>query len=559
MSMKIRIDLIVSLIRRVFPLLLIGGALMYWLAVNYDAQRLCDEVSQVSQWLAFCTHGCVALGVVAVVLIVSGRSVRQLPDIIAWCVVAMGVIESVVAFRQLYGYGFSNNVLYKETGSFYNPGPLGGYLAVCIPAALALWRTVANKWMRHIALGALLMMLMVEPSTMSRSGWIAAVVGTLYVIIFTSDIRGFVEKVGRKRMAIALVGAAMVVAGASFAIWHIKSNSAFGRLLLWKISCLAIAKSPIDGYDSFQEAYGQAQEEYFASGGSDWEKHVAGSPDYAFNEYLHYAIEWGVPAMVAIIALIVVALVVGHRHKRYALCGAMLSMSVFAFSSYPMHIPCFVVVAVLLIMGCMVVEIDARQKRSVAGRIMTFIGLIAAGGYLWIEHSVYEGRQEKMKSWDKTKWFYTSKRYKLAVEQYERIAEDMDWNGRFLFEYGHSLSKEERYEESNEILGKAMKYSSDAMILNIIGKNYQEMGRYEEAEKCFRRSICRLPERVYPHYLLFLLYSEKDFYDEEKRQEEVSVIFDHTWKVESDATREIREKVAERLEEDESKGRVVVY
>jgi len=534
---------VIDYIKSYLPIMLVGGVMIYWMSVNYNAQSYGDDVSQVSQWLAFCTHGSVALGVIAVVMIVSRESMRQLPNIIAWSIVAMGVIESIVAFKQLYGYGFSNNALYKETGSFYNPGPLGGYLAVCIPAALALWRMADIKWAGRIAMGALIVMLMVEPSTMSRSGWIAAASGSLYVYICTSDIRDKVMRIGKQRLVIFSVVGLIAAVGLAYGIWQIKSNSAFGRLFLWKISCKAIAESPIEGYENFAEAYGKAQEEYFASGGSEWEKLVAGSPDYAFNEYLNYAIEWGLPAMVAVIALIVVVLTVGHRHRRHALCGAILSMSVFAFSSYPMHIPSFVVMAILLIMGCLVVEIKSRKVLSVMGRCMTFIVLIAAGIFLWMQQSVYQERQANMRSWDKIKWFYTSKRYKHAAEQYEKIAKDMEWNGRFMFEYGHSLSNAERYEESNEVLVKAMKHSSDPMILNIIGKNYQGMGRYEEAERCFRRSICRLPERVYPHYLLFLLYSEDDYYDNERRMEESDLITNHTWKVESDATREIREKV----------------
>ena len=66
---------------------------------------------------------------------------------------------------------------------------------------------------------------------------------------------------------------------------------------MWKISCLAIAESPVVGHgaDGFVSAYGRAQEEYFANGEySETEELVAGSPEYAFNEYLQIAVEFGV-------------------------------------------------------------------------------------------------------------------------------------------------------------------------------------------------------------------------------------------------------------------------
>lgn len=523
------------------PLLLMGCVVLYWLSLNFYAQRLCDEVSQVSQWRLFCGRGAVALVVLAIASVVSRKCAQSVPTVMSWSIVIMGVMESVVAFKQLYGYGFSNNALYRETGTFYNPGPLGGYIAVCIPVALALWRMTSNRWLSNVALGALVVMITIEPSTMSRSGWIAALAGSIYVLLFTEDIINRLQAIGKRRLLIMTLGLVVISLLSAYAVWHIKSNSAYGRLFLWKISCMAIAKSPMIGHETFAKAYGDAQESYFDSGGSEWERLVAGSPDYAFNEFLHYAVVWGVPAMLAIVALIVTAIVVGHKRRRYWLCGAVISLCVFACSSYPMHIPAIVATGCAAMLGCLYAEGRLRYVLSVV--------MISCGVFLWMQQATFEKRQDAMQRWDKTKWYYTSKRYRLAVQQYERVAEDMEWNGRYMFEYGHSLHNDERHEESNEVLAKAMLHSSDPMILNIIGKNYQAMGRYEEAESCFRRSISRLPERVYPHYLLFLLYSEDGYFDEEKRRVEADIILDHKWKVESDATKEIREKVKERLED----------
>lgn len=130
----------------------------------------------------------------------------------------------------------------------------------------------------------------------------------------------------------------------------------------------------------------------------------------------------------------------------------------------------------------------------------------------------------------------------IAVPQYEKIYEKMRWNGRFLYEYGHSLHCNEAYVESNRIMAETIRHTCDPMVLNIIGKNYRAMGNYAEAETYFRRSTDRLPERIYPHYLLYQLYSEKDYDNEKKRKAEADIILNHKWKVESDATREIKEK-----------------
>lgn len=67
---------------------------------------------------------------------------------------------------------------------------------------------------------------------------------------------------------------------------------------MWKISSRAIAEKPFTGYGqgNFALAYGTSQEAYFAEGSySPQEELVAGSPEYAFNEYLQIALEWGYP------------------------------------------------------------------------------------------------------------------------------------------------------------------------------------------------------------------------------------------------------------------------
>ena len=53
----------------------------------------------------------------------------------------LGGIEAVWGLRQLYGYAVSNHSLYVLTGSFFNPGPYSGYLAMILPVCLHQWLT----------------------------------------------------------------------------------------------------------------------------------------------------------------------------------------------------------------------------------------------------------------------------------------------------------------------------------------------------------------------------------------------------------------------------------
>ena len=86
--------------------------------------------------------------------------------------------------------------------------------------------------------------------------------------------------------------------------------------------------------------------------------------------------------------------------------------------------------------------------------------------------------------------------------------------------------------------------SSGAMILNIIGKNYQGLGKYKEAEDWFIRSTHRLPNRIYPYYLLVKLYAEhSDVFPKVKLEQAARMVMEKEPKVELTAIREMREEV----------------
>ena len=88
-----------------------------------------------------------------------------------------------------------------------------------------------------------------------------------------------------------------------------------------------------------------------------------------------------------------------------------------------------------------------------------------------------------------------------------------------------------------------MAHSCDPMNLNIIGKNYQAIGKYEKAEEYFIRSTHRLPGRIYPYYLLAKLYAEPEYRHPEILKQAVQIVLTKEPKVQSTAIREMREEV----------------
>ena len=81
------------------------------------------------------------------------------------------------------------------------------------------------------------------------------------------------------------------------------------------------------------------------------------------------------------------------------------------------------------------------------------------------------------------------------------------------------------------------------MILNIIGKNHQEMGDYPSAEAWLLRSTHRLPGRIYPYYLLAKLYALPAYQQPDKFEKMKQLVLTKEPKVHSTAVRQMREEV----------------
>lgn len=464
---------------------------------------------------------------------------------IIWSLILLGSAQAVWGLLQIYGSASSNHSLYSLTGSFFNPGPYSGYLAMIFPLCLNEWLSLKSKkgnsqWEKlgyWLSLVGMLLILIVLPAGMSRSAWLAAFLSGAWVYGMHHDwgikLKTYWHSC-RKRLLILSSGTLIVFFLLCFAIFNLKKDSASGRLFMWKIECLAIAEKPFTGYGqgSFSSAYGAAQEAYFSKGGYQLrEELVAGSPEYSFNEYLQVAIEWGVPVLLCILILVGICFWRGVRQKRYSACGGIISLMIFSFSSYPMQLPAFIIAFVFLLMACLM-----GTARTWLLGFSVFIGAI--GICFWHTNTYNECRD-----WAFCKRLYQQGAYRAAKEEYEKLYPVLKNRGAFMFEYGYCLHKLKEYEASNDRLKQAAVGCCDPMIFNVIGKNYQQQGDYQEAERWLIRSTHLLPGRIYPYYLLAKLYAEPSFYQSDKLRQMIDIVLAKEPKVQSKAVEEMREEV----------------
>ena len=517
-----------------------------WMAVLVLLSMVCVASSgllpaeTVGQWVWFDKASFLLAGCILSALIFKSKwDFIILDSVISWVLFVLGGSEAMLGLRQLYCFATSGHSMYALTGSFFNPGPYSGYLAMILPVCLYQWLVCGRRGGRVVAGGVMLLIFCVLPAGMSRSAWLAAGVSCLCVYAWHMDWTDkfrLLWQQQKQRVVMVVVGGFCVLLLAGYLLFVLKPDSARGRLFMWKITCRAIAEKPLTGYGihNFAAAYGNAQETYFAAGDYEpWEERVAGSPEYAFNEYLQAAVELGIPLAVCLLVVVVLCLYRGVRKGRYGICGAILSLMIFSFSSYPLQLPVFIVTFGGLLVACL----SGADRWQWLGLAVS-VGII--GGFRLKNDLQVE---QACREWMNARVLYNAGAYQSAEKEYGRLYPLLRDRASFLFEYGHGLHKQQQFSKSNRILKEALQRSCDPMILNVIGKNYQQMGDCLSAEDWFIRSTHRLPGRIYPYYLLAKLYAEPSFRQPDKFEKMKWMVLTKEPKVHSTAIRQMREEI----------------
>jgi O-antigen ligase len=468
-----------------------------------------------------------------------------------------GLVEAYLGLLQLYGFEVSQHARFRLTGSFFNPGPYACYLAVVLPCAfhslLRDWDCTKVKF--HLrcmpiyfrwGVSALTCVgiVLILPASMSRTAWMAGAVacGAVVFLHFRKEIGRFFK--GRCKVVLLLIIA--LCAGAAAGMYHIKKDSADGRALIWKISLQVAVRHPFGvGIGQFPAVYGEAQSAYFeAEKGTEQEQRVAGNPEYGFNEYLQIAIEQGVVPLALFLCILGYSLYKGFKRRKTGATASLLSLLFVAVSSYP-----FSVLPFLIVMSLLLAMINDRRKPhfdqnspSISSRVALpiFVLLCGISILLWICCTVRPTYQA-YRSWGQLRWMYQSGAYEICTKAYSALEPQLSDQLDFLFEYAQSLSKTRHYNESNRILGKAARISCDPMLYNVMGKNHQAMRQYEQAEQCLLKAAHIVPNRMYPWYLLALLYEEQGDIDKAKAM--ARIVLTKEPKVQSTAIREMRERM----------------
>ncbi len=373
-------------------------------------------------------------------------------------IIVCGVVAAqlYIAYMQLFTGMSSNHALFAFTGSFENPGPLCGFVAMLLPVAIAIsmhnFDSVSNSRYVRVLLSALKYVVSfiaivggaIVLAGGSRTALVALVAGCL--ILFANRamfnrLQGWFSVNRKLGVAIIFVFVVFFVV-AAYLLFMVKADSAFGRLLLWRTSLSAMLDNPFwgVGLGKFTSCYGEVQAGVLAGmEPADMWVRVADVPQFAFNEFLHFGVEGGVVAMVLLFGIFVYtiysSLKCGTLNGR--VYGACLSaLMIFAMASYPLRVLPFVTVATVLVVAA-VSEFEKGICRYY-DRAVFGIALLVCSIMVW-KNPHYSNKE--LSDWSSERRYYNMDIFKTTVDNYGKLLPAFSDNYAFLIEYGRASAE----------------------------------------------------------------------------------------------------------------------
>ena len=501
-----------------------GVALFWWVCVSLNYVF-------VSPYPAAEVYGkAMALGVayVALRLVIPfcGRAFTRL-----WWVglCAAGGYELWTGFMQLAGREASRHHLFDVTGTFFNPGPYAIFVAVVLAVSVAWWYRHGEafagrgRWSRMGACSVAAVAVFCFPvlvATWSRAAWVAVAVAAACLLWKA-----------HRRMVLWGMGVAVC---AGVAAYFLKQGSADGRLLMTMVAGRAWAGEWLCGHGlgGYAQAYGAAQEAFFAARPGSPLSVVAGSPEYAFNGVLGVGVEQGVLGVVPALVLGVWSLAVLCRRGEVSAYGGLVLL-VSSLFSYPFALWPFLSLAVAWV--ALAVSLEAGTAEVRWWKRTAVWPVVAAGG--WCVWNLSDDTARRVEAYEEFRRVRGIEDVAF-LEDYRKKYEDLKAYPDFLFTFGTALREAGRYNESNAMLRQGTRVSCDPVFYTLMGNNYRDLGAVAEAESAYRKAFGMLPGRMYPLYRLMKLYEAEG--QMRKAEEMARQIIAFRPKVDSPAVREMK-------------------
>lgn len=394
-------------------------------------------------------------GILYLLLYFIARTTNLL-QVLTSAILTSALLQSCIAYGQLFGWIHPINTYFPFTGSFDNPAPLGclivlGFL-VCLSRILQRPKNIT-----YYILGGILTVAIIL--SQSRAAWIAWIVGCC--IICAQIIAKF--RFNEYRRIALLVLGIFFIGG----LYILRPDSATGRLLIWRVSSRLMFEKPLIGHGagSFEVSYPLAQANYFRTYPDSHFTYLADDISSPFNELLSIGVQFGLLGLAGFCSAVWITMKYSIDNLQRAL---LVSLILFGMFSYPFYYPVFMIIGACLIGSCPIKEkwkIPYAMPITICGII---IGGIGAYSYLLQQKAPITNRYNKYYLGELANIHFHRRHYDSLADIFNRIP--------------------------SSTLGTD------------IAKGYIYRQEYDKAKQFALLSSNMVPNRVMPKYLLFRIY-----------------------------------------------------
>lgn len=440
----------------------------------------------------------------------------------------IAILQSLVGIGQLLGILAPRHTLFPVTGTFLNPGPFGCFLSIIgviiflyIVSTYSLFIKcqLSNNWYN-------------KKSTFFRVSYIISIIAFIFITIMLllsgsrSALLGFIIPIMifsltnkcswsrfnnsnyKKILLFIMLSAIFIIIGI---VYHIRPESANGRLHIWLVSLYEFDNSKIigTGFGTFPRQYIIAQEKFYSINGieSKWVKY-ADTPYYAFNEYLNIIYEVGIIGL--ILFILIISFVVSKQlssKNNWIFAYGIISLLIISFTSYPLHlIPISIILVILMSARECYSKMFIPNNLSLV--ILSFIFILTMSkmpDYIstvktsieWIENKHY------------SQFSIIDTREDCDFEEYYN---SLKYNDHFMLDYAIFLKNKKRYSKSIDILKKGYEISNNPEFALQLANINADLGNKSQAEWYYIKAFKMVPNRLTPLYKLAILYYKTSQY-----------------------------------------------
>ncbi|MBD3588845.1 O-antigen ligase [Bacteroides sp. GM023] len=444
---------------------------------------------EITQWSAFFLCYCIA------------RKISQ-KQWCLWGIVLLGIIEATIAICQKAHWIDSFHSTFNMTGTFTNPGPLGGFLAIAMTIIFGFYLEYQeHSWTKLLLLFIIVLLLAIIILTDSRASWLAALFGTGYLIFLKK------KEHGNSLSNISKVGIIIFVLLFSAFAYYYKKNSANGRLLIWRVSSEMLADAPLmgKGIGNFKKEYMHYQARYFKSHPHSSYATLADNTTYPYNEFLLIGVEQGMVGLIFILCIIVSALKYAsyqNYHKIYP--SSFITLLIFSLFSYPSNVVLLWLLVPLLLGG-----IQCKKSRSISTSykfqlVEWFVYICFLTQFFWGSYRYYELKNNVKKLYSLSP--QESKKAKIYLE---KSRTELQSTPRLLDVYAQYYYQNFPPSVSLSVLKQATSIIPSSELYCHLGDSYKKLNQMDEAVVCYTLASEMVPNRIQPKYKLFCLYRDR--------------------------------------------------